>query len=247
MYGKIGFMYLNDNDNLFPAPSDEWLYRKASISELHPIGCRWHDRIMAPTGSIMMENKQYQGSMWPYIEERGIGSCPTFRRFACSRGCESPEHNGEVDIEPQNNYTMNGYLGNEQKGGVLRVNEVRDPSKVFFFSEENNWSVRPDHPRFPDRKLKAALSTTALDDTLLLILPSPKVSDCFATYHDAPSGDLNRGYGNAVFIDGHVEQIRVKNQLRKTMHGGNSILGPAGNLFWAWASKSPPPGGWDAQ
>jgi prepilin-type processing-associated H-X9-DG protein len=162
-------------------------------------------------------------------------------------GCENTQHNMELEINPQYSYTMNGYLGSKQEGGVQYESEVRGPAQVFFFAEENSWSTRPDHPKYPAKWLKAPLSTRALDDTALLITPTPDARDCFATYHGASSKDLNRGSGNVVFIDGHVEGIRVEDQLRKHMHGVESRLNSAGNLFRAWASKSPPPGGWDAQ
>jgi prepilin-type processing-associated H-X9-DG protein len=239
-----GILYLDDNDGMFPKPS-EWLYTKKSDSEDHPIGCRWHDQLMAPSGRIMRTSPEFRGEMWEYFSEEGIGPCPSFRRFARSRGCENPNHKSNIEIRPQYSYTMNGYLGTTKEGGVLNRSEVRAPSEVFFFSEENSWSLRPDHPKYPARWLSAPLSTRALDDTVLLISPTPEAKDCFATYHG--SGDLNRGYGNVALIDGHVERIRAKDQLRKNMHGGRSELGPAGNLIWAWPVKLPPPGGWDAQ
>lgn len=245
-YGQMGQLYLEDNDGIFPEPG-EWLYTTKSDSESHPIGCRWHDRAMSPHGEIMRASPEYRGKMWAYFEQIRIGPCPTFRRFARSRGCENSNHKQDIDINPQYSYTMNGYLGSKQEGGVLRVSEVRDPSRVFFFAEENSWSLRPDHPTFGARWLSAPLSTKAMDDTVLFMTPTPQAEDCFATYHNAPRGNLNRGSGNVVFIDGHVESISAEDQLRKTMHGGNSRLGPAGNLSWAWANKSRPPDGWDGQ
>ncbi|MHC4478622.1 MAG: type II secretion system protein [Planctomycetota bacterium] len=242
----LGQVYLDDNEGFFPSGA-EWLYAKASDSEAHPIGCRWHDRAMAPNGKIMSATSEYQGQMWSYLGRTHIGPCPTFRRFARSRGCENPGHRRDLDIRPQYSYTMNGYLGSTQEGGVLKVSEVRGASEVFFFGEENSWSIRPDRSRFGARWLSAALSTRALDDTVLLISPSPEARDCFATYHAGPLEDINRGFGNVAFVDGHVEIIRAKDQLRKIMHGGSSRLGAAGNLSWAWAGKSPPPGGWDGQ
>ncbi|MDH4240670.1 MAG: prepilin-type N-terminal cleavage/methylation domain-containing protein, partial [Phycisphaerae bacterium] len=143
-YSIDGLQYLDDNDGVFPE-ANEWLYTKKSDSADHPIGCRWHDQAMAPGGRIMGTSPEYRGKMWEYIGEMGIRPCPTFRRYARSRGCENPDHNGDIDIRPQYSYTMNGYLGTTNDGGVLKVNEVREPSEVFFFAEENSWSLRPDH------------------------------------------------------------------------------------------------------
>ncbi len=255
-YAMAGKCYLNDNDDFFPRKTNEWLYKEISDTKDHPIGCRWHDRAMSYHSEFMAKHPEYKGVMWEYFTD--IGPCPTFRRYAASRGCENPNHNPQIDINPQLSYSINGYLGSTQPGGVLKASEVRDPSKVFFFAEENSWTVRPDHPKYPAKWLSAPLSTTALDDTVLLITPTPQAKDCFATYHGG--SDLNSGSSNVVFIDGHIESISAAKQLRKKMHGesrrSSSYLGsyerryevnPAGNLSWAWASKTPPPDGWDQQ
>ena len=243
-YGMAGLTYLEDNDGVFP-DSQEWLYSSASDSEDHPIGCRWHDQVFAPDGETMSVSEEYRGQMWDYIGGT-IAICPTFRRFAESRGCENVNHNRQIDIVPQNSYSMNGYLGSSRDGGVLRESEVKDPSRVFFFAEENSWSVRPDHPKYPARWLSRALSMKGLDDTSLLITPAPEVRDCFATYHR--SEDLNRGFGTVAFVDGHVEMIMAKDQLRRRTRGRLSrSSGSLGNLWRAWASEVDPPGGWDSQ
>jgi prepilin-type N-terminal cleavage/methylation domain-containing protein/prepilin-type processing-associated H-X9-DG protein len=246
-YARAGLMYLEDNDKVFPNEPNEWLYSKRSISKEHPIGCRWHDRAMAPYGEIMRASEEYRGKMWGYLKDVGIHPCPIFRDIARTRGCENPQHNDELDIEPQYSYTMNGYLGSKEDGGVLNESDVRHPGEVFFFAEENSWSIRPDHPDFPARWLQAPLSTKALDDTILIITPTPDARDCFATYHGVSSGKLDQGSSNVAFLDGHVVKIKVEDQLRKKMHGGNSQLGPAGNLSCAWAGKTEPPSGWDGQ
>ncbi len=247
LYSAAGQLYLNDHGGAFPDGAREWLYASASNSHAHPLGCRWHDQAMAPSGEVMSSSEEFRGKMWAYISGTTVGPCPEFRRFARSRGCENPNHNRRLEIRPQYCYAMNGYLGAPGDGGVSRVSQVRDPGGVFFFGEENSWSLRPDHPKFPARWLSAPLSTRGLDDTVLLIRPTPMANDCFATYHQAPSGDLSRGSANVVFVDGHVASIRAEDQLRRAMHGGESHLGPAGNLTWAWANRSPPPGGWEAQ
>lgn len=244
--GLAGFAYLNDYDGLFPPEPDEWLFTKASISREHPLGCRWHDRTMAPGGDTMSEMESYQGAMWMYVGKTHR-PCPTFRRFGASRGCESPNHNESIDIEPINSYTINGYLGTTRPGGVLKMTEVRDQAGVFFFSEENPWSIKPSRGYLRGQWPPTALSTRGLDDSVLLISSTPEAKDCFGTYHDAPSGDLNRGRAHAVFVDGHVDTIEAEDQIRGTSGRGGSRLGPAGNLSIAWASESPPPGGWEGQ
>jgi prepilin-type processing-associated H-X9-DG protein/prepilin-type N-terminal cleavage/methylation domain-containing protein len=245
-YVMAGQTYLEDNDKRFPGPN-EWLYSERSVSNEHPIGCRWHDREMSPYGETMKTMEQYRGKMWKYFEGVYSYTCPIFRDIARSRGCENPEHNKDLEISPQYSYTMNGYLGSEENGGVRNESEVRDPAKVFFFAEENSWSIRPDHPKFPVKWLKAPLSTKALDDTVLIITPTPEARDCFATYHGAYSDDLSRGAGNVAFVDGHVESVPFEGQLRAKMHGVRGSYEPAGNMAMGWASKTPPPGGWDGQ
>jgi prepilin-type processing-associated H-X9-DG protein len=71
--------------------------------------------------------------------------------------------------------------------------------------------------------------------------------DCFGTFHGDYKSSTGRGFGNLAFLDGHVSAISVQEQLRNTMHGGKSPLGPGGNLTYAWASETPPPGGWEGQ
>ena len=141
---------------------------------------------------------------------------------------------------------MNGYLGTRAQGGVLRTSEVFRPSTIFFFSEENNWSVRPDHPQYPARWLSAPLSTKALDDTALSI-GITEATDCIATLHGSTSKYKGTGHGNALFTDAHVESIAFEDQLRNKTHGGKSQYGPGGNLHLAWPNEEPPPGGWEAQ
>jgi len=244
---KAGLIYLGDNKEVFPEDPNEWLYTKASISKEHPIGCRWHDRTMSYRGEYQNVPEQYQGKMWKYIAETRIGPCPIFRDIAKYRGCENPEHNNKLDIVPQYSYTMNGYLGSKEDGGVLNVSEVRKPGEVFFFAEESSWSIRPDHPKYPAKWLNVPLSTKALDDTILLITPTPQAGDCFAGYHNAYSDDLSDGYCNVAFVDGHVSTVRIEEQLRQKMHGVKRTGNPAGNLSMAWASNTIPPSGWDGQ
>lgn len=248
-FGTVGSLYLHDSEGRFPNPG-QWLYSAASDSDVHPMGCRWHDQRMDPQGKIMQNNPSFRGAMWEYMYDISYSKlCPEFRDIAKQYGCENPQHPRGLDIIPQYNYTMNGYLGGTTEGSVTRIGRILKPTTVFFFGEENAWSVRPDHPHHPAQWLNAPLSTEALDDTALLILPTPQAGDCFATFHRGGSSSRgsSRGYGNLSFLDGHVEMISVEEQLRRTMHGGQSPLGPGGNLTYAWPGETPPPGGWETQ
>ncbi len=102
---------------------------------------------------------------------------------------------------------MNSYLNGDAWGAVpqqYRTNmekvrkesQVKNPQRVFFFSEENTWAI-------------PGLSNAAVNDNNLRAIPSG-TTDCFATYHSAPGGDLDMGYAYAVFIDSHVEQVSAR-------------------------------------
>ncbi len=253
--GTIGSMYLSDHDGRFPDPT-QWFYAAASDTPDHPIGCRWHDWPMALHGYNTEQSPEVLGMMRQYLYDMPKMTCPDFRDFAKKRGCENPLHNPRIDIKPQSNYTMNAYLGSNIQGGVKSVQQVSKPAIKFFFAEENSWSVRPDHPQFPVRSLKAPLSTKALDDTALWVTPSPEAENCFATFH-AASRSLDDGSANLVYLDGHVDMIWAAEQLRQKTHGPASTeysyerkkksFHPAGNLWVAWPGDEPPPRGWDEQ
>jgi len=254
--GATGQMYLDEFDQTFPTDPGQWLYTWAADSIEHPLGCRWHDSTMAPFGELVRANKAYHGAMWEYFAETKFSCCPILSEVARKRGCDNPSHSRDIEIIPQYNYTLNGYLGSSQPGGVRTVSNIRSPGRVFFFAEENSWSLRPDHPRFPVSWLTAPLSTKALDDTVLMITPTPQADNCFATFHGGTSKDLSDGGGNLVYVDGHVDMLWAQQQLRQVMHKGSSIrtssynktdTDPAGNLAWAWAAQTPPADGWENQ
>ena len=55
------------------------------------------------------------------------------------------------------------------------------------------------------------LTRAVLNDNFLIIssLDNLSSSDSFATYHNPPGGDLDKGSANLVFVDGHVELVHV--------------------------------------
>ena len=129
------------------------------------------------------------GLFWPYLKDKDIHLCSTFKATARQKGIYTSNYT----------YAMNGFLGNRAHGGVEAVASVqRSFAEVFVFSEENSWTI-PDLSRF------------VLNDSMLLARHSPYTpdiySDCFATFHNAPARDLNKGTANAVFMDGHAQQV----------------------------------------
>jgi prepilin-type N-terminal cleavage/methylation domain-containing protein/prepilin-type processing-associated H-X9-DG protein len=210
-YGLAGRMYMDDNDSYFPY-SFSWLYKDGGR------GCRWHD-----ASKNLDRNPELGGVLWPYLKDQDINLCPTFNIVAKQMGCYYCD-GSTIPIEPQYSYGMNSYLNGDAWGAVptqyhttikntQKEHDVKHPARVFFFSEENTWPI-------------PGLSNAAINDNNLRSTPDCR-TDCFATYHSAPSGDLDKGLANAVFVDGHVEPVSAW---------------PPGNTFkLSWPSGGPLP------
>ncbi len=184
-YGIAHSIYLDDYDGRYP---EAWL---SLVKTQQPVSgysryCRWHD-----------PRYPADGPFWYYLPEDKVHLCPSFAVLARSEGENHPEHDPSIPIVPYYSYSMNAYLGSNpvrnltKGGGVLQYSEItRSKNEVFFFSEENMW-VRPG-------------CIHVLNDNALC----PDDRDWFGTYHSHPSGDLNGGTANAVFVDAHVGEVR---------------------------------------
>jgi prepilin-type N-terminal cleavage/methylation domain-containing protein len=102
------------------------------------------------------------------------------------------------------------------------------------------------------------LGSMRIETTYELVLPAgtlanhggERIGDAFATYHRPRKGDMNTGHSYVSMLDGHVRQITVSDQLRRSRQSpelSESKLGPGGNLHLAWPLTVPPPGGWQNQ
>jgi prepilin-type N-terminal cleavage/methylation domain-containing protein/prepilin-type processing-associated H-X9-DG protein len=190
-YGLAARMYIDDNEGTFPY-SFTWLYKDGGRR------CRWHD-----ASKNLNQNPDLGGVFWPYLKDRDIHLCPTFKVVTKQMGCHYCD-GSTIPIEPQYSYSMNSYLHGGAWGHVPREyhtpiknlkkeSQVKNPANVFFFSEENSWRV-------------GGISNAAINDNNLRSTPDC-TTDCFATYHNAKGGDLNHGLANAVFVDGHVDLV----------------------------------------
>ena len=185
-YGLAGRMYLDDNDRRFP-DTLEWLYSN------RPSGyCMWHDE-----ANNLVKHPENAGLLWPYLKDADIHLCPTFRMVA--KHCYDSGHDPSIPVIAQYSYSQNAFVGGDGKGMVSNESEVRYPANVFLFSEENSWKI-------------PGLSGCGINDNNLRIGIPPDIVDCFATYHNAPGGDLNQGSANLVFVDGHVGSIKADEQ-----------------------------------
>ncbi len=157
---------------------------------------------------------------------------------------------------------------------------TRSPSEVFAFGEQNSWAINTEgrqpigavpelaapynlsgkyylEPRPPTgchgtlRLGSLNIETTYwLRHETLVRKNDRYLGDSFATCHRPRKGDLNTGHSYVSMLDGHVRQVTVADQLRKSRRVPGlpeSRLGPGGNLSLAWPLDVPPPGGWENQ
>lgn len=211
-YGMAGRLYLDDHNGDFPY-SFSWLCQAFAF-----VGCGWHDK-----SKNLVDNPSQAGPMWPYLKNKDVHMCPEFYGVARSYGCGRCD-GVSIPIEPQYSYCMNSYLNGDAWNSVpsqfktkyenLKTEaQVINPSRVFWFSEENPFPI-------------PGLSGAGTNDNNLRSTP-PANTDCFATYHMPPGGDIEKGYANAVFVDSHVERVSAY---------------PAGNTFvLSWPCGSPIP------
>jgi len=185
-YGIAQAVYLDDNEDSYP---DAWRSLTTRTIPGRPRFCRWHDEEYSPA-----KNRGEQGPFWPYLDEAKVHLCPSFKNLSKYQGTRHEGHDPSIPVVPQYSYSMNAYLGSTggaSGGGVVNVGEVtRSHAKVFFFAEENMWQ-RPG-------------CRWVLNDNALC----PDGRDWFATFHGAPSADLDSGTCNVVFVDAHVEKVR---------------------------------------
>ena len=188
-YGQAGSIYLSEYDDSFP-DSYTWLHEDGAKSYTDP--CAWHDAEYLA-----------DGLMWPYLEHEDIHMCPLFYQLSLKLGADHPQHSQAIPVDPQYSYSMNGYLGYGFFGVVEKVTEIRNSSKVLFFSEENVWTI-------------PGVSRYSLNNNNLIIQETNSWNN-IATFHRVKGDDLNSGVANVVFVDGHVDSALAKESFRIVM------------------------------
>jgi len=171
-------MYVDDSDGRF-------VYAPTCLvgQKLDDEYCRWHD-----------PSRPARGPFWPYIPEEEVRLCPSFQVLSKRVGEAHPYHNAKIPVIPYFSYSMNGLLGTnkvDSDRGALKLADVtRHHAEVFLFSEENMWGRGGDDG--------------VLNDNALI----PNGRDWMGTFHGTNSGNPNGGTVNAVFVDGHVQEVK---------------------------------------
>lgn len=227
--GISTIMYNMSNDGYFPyalecinLPYDHPNYTPNSSDPPRSAAdwaCRWHDEPYNNTN-----HPELAGALWPYLENQEVTMCPAFRRLSKARGKTHPNHNPNIDIEPQYAYSMNAWLGPlssndtyENLGAVTyeaqKIQDVKNPANVFVFSEENMWTIRQSPQPWDPYPHKYNWSGSTLNDNGLFShwFGIAGWVDCFATFHKTSWNTVNKrddGVANAVMADGHVEVVQ---------------------------------------
>ncbi len=188
-------VYLGDNNEEYPL-SYEYIvnsYPGGGVPPLEPLACQWHNRKVDPA-----INPAYAGALWPYLNTMKSSLCPTFGNFAKFSGHTACSG---VPFDPVYSYSQNHFLGYETYG-VKKESQIFNPAGVLVFVEETIWKINEPAPNIP------LAATYILNDTCFMPrhpLDSIFPGDTIATYHETSVAAPNKGMGNTVFVDGHVE------------------------------------------
>lgn len=176
-----------------------------------PQECRWH-----------YDRDEPDGAFWPYVQDKNVHMCPTFRSYAQREGCPhcGAPQNSSIPFNPMYSYAMNYFLGFDWETGLsitfeeaykhqvsLKLSRVTRPGHCFAFSEENLWAMNQNS----DPPYRENYSGAILNDNALWLSPRPSFyTDNVATYHNVNVTQRSEGKANLVFVDGHVETLRGK-------------------------------------
>lgn len=184
-YGLAGTMYIQNNNECFP-DSYTWLHKDGDKAIID--SCAWHDK-----------SYKADGILWPYLEAKDVHMCPTFKNWSKSVGCPKSQHDSSIPVEPQYSYSMNSYLGHGvwfSAEKVKKITELKRPSDILYFSEENIWTI-PGRSQYVLNNNNLHMRRVGGSDLKFLF-------NNIATYHKIKGDDRDSGIANIAFADGHV-------------------------------------------
>lgn len=215
-------MYAQDNDSFLPIPQQSIF---AGDGVLAAAGetvkyCRWHN----PKFDLDA-NPQFGGPLFPYLQMSQVTVCPVFRKLAKQHSASHPGHDASVATGAITfSLTMNGYLQRERTAGSYdfrsaRRTEIRSPSQVFLWAEENMWTLNDENGN--------PLSTAVLNDTTLL----NGYGDCFGSFHQVSMGQLQVQIGSpGTYISGKANVLMCDGSIVSATPGETALY--AGKRLW---------------
>lgn len=159
-------------------------------SALSWVSGKWWDINAVRNGTLYAEMGKNEGA---YI-------CPVFPQ---TKSWWTTNYNGDNYTTKSTiafTYSLNEYAGNSWKGqnGVRSINRAEEPDKLFLFGDENAWTI-------------PAYSTHPINNGAMGVGkygPTENV-DSIGSFHYPLGGDLNNGFSNVMFFDGHVGLVHI--------------------------------------
>jgi prepilin-type N-terminal cleavage/methylation domain-containing protein len=184
--------------------------------------CRWHNE-----EENNINRPDLTGQLWPYLENQDVVMCPLYKMLARTEGEVHYGHNSAVLMKPQYAFSQNAFLGrtHEFDDGrwkwcaeyvASKVSHVRNPARVFMFTEENFEAICKSNGYNFD------WTGDTLNDTLLFpwwgVLEDDVIKTGYTSYPLDSAGSLHKsnrntiegkekGVAHTVFADGHFGTI----------------------------------------
>jgi prepilin-type N-terminal cleavage/methylation domain-containing protein/prepilin-type processing-associated H-X9-DG protein len=197
-FGLATRMYLDDNDQFFPYPGI-WLMEPEGwrTRQCHPgfaLGHCFHNPLYV--------GEKPTGQLWPYLKSIDVLMCPQFAILK-KRSLRHEDYAFSYSMNEHLKYISINYL----TGYNVDFNEslVYNPAKVVLFTEQNPWTI-PGYSKLGFSKPCLNTGWFWVNEYSVDAFEVPVRN--FATFHNAPSGNLNEGSANMVFVDGHVGSLK---------------------------------------
>jgi prepilin-type N-terminal cleavage/methylation domain-containing protein len=220
-------MYCDEYDGKFPIPDRCYF----SQPEAYPVesGLSSYLHVRWCNDDINLRNHpEYAGGFFHYLGNARAFICPTAKTLAVRN---SEDHFFVADAlklrhyKPWYNYTMNAYLGGDERPGhengvgktrVMKIGQVKKPWNTFCFAEESplvdtnyNMSGLNDTFMVPGSDTMVAGWMGRVGNDPDLVIPGPEgvgqFWDVVSGFHNASAANLFGGKGNCAILDGHVE------------------------------------------
>ena len=155
------------------------------------VGWGWNDQ----SKNIIKPN---QGHLWSYMNKNSDAYlCPTFVGLYKA----STDLRYGRNKEPAFTYSMNEYVGNGWMGKppLNYVETIPNPDKLHLLGDENFWKI-PGLSRYIINNGAQGVGRWGSANSIV---------DSLGAFHQTPGGDINDGFSNVAFVDGHVTLVHV--------------------------------------